>query len=361
MTITGNVGEWSEIYTLFKVLGDQTLFAGNESLEKLEDVIYPVLKVLRTESTGSFEYAIDKEVVFVTSEGTPLLRLPVKEFAEKAEDTLTKIKEQKNKKGTFSIPEIEKFMTSIHCKSLKAAASAKTDITIVIHDEKTNHQPSLGFSIKSQLGSASTLLNAGKTTNLKYAVTGINADQISEINSFNGKKKVRERVRKIYAFGGGLEFKKADNDIFNNNLVLIDTSLPNIVGKILLDFYTTENKTVKALVGSLEKDNPLNYDCSSDHPFYSYKIKRMLTDMALGLTPCKVWDGQNDATGGYLVVKDDGDVLCYHLYNKNKFEDYLFANTKLETASTSRHDFAKIYKEGGDHYIKLNLQIRFLK
>ena len=79
------------------------------------------------------------------------------------------------------------------------------------------------------------------------------------------------------------------------------------------------------------------------------------------MMPSRVWDGKYDSTGGYLVVKEDGDVLCYHIYNKNDFEDYMLNNTKLDTASTSRNDFGYVYKDGDDYFIKLNLQIRFLK
>lgn len=75
--------------------------------------------------------------------------------------------------------------------------------------------------------------------------------------------------------------------------------------------------------------------------------------------PSKVWTGELDATGGYLVVKEDGEVLCYHIYNRNEFEDYLFANTKLETASSSKHKYGEIYEENGQLFFKLNLQIRF--
>ncbi len=42
-------------------------------------------------------------------------------------------------------------------------------------------------------------------------------------------------------------------------------------------------------------------------------------------------------------------------------ENYLFNNTKLETASTIRHDFGRIYEENGKQLIKLNLQIQFKK
>lgn len=79
------------------------------------------------------------------------------------------------------------------------------------------------------------------------------------------------------------------------------------------------------------------------------------------MMPSKVWSGELDATGGYLIVKEDGDILCYHIYNRNEFEDYLLNNTKLETASSTRHDFGTIYKQNGDLFFKLNLQIRFIK
>ena len=85
------------------------------------------------------------------------------------------------------------------------------------------------------------------------------------------------------------------------------------------------------------------------------------TDVALGMMPSKVWTGKYDATGGYLVIKDNGDVLCYHIYNRNEFENYLLNNTKLDTASSTRHDFGKIYESNGKLYFKLNLQIRFIK
>jgi type II restriction enzyme len=78
------------------------------------------------------------------------------------------------------------------------------------------------------------------------------------------------------------------------------------------------------------------------------------------MMPSKVWNGQYDATGGYLIIKENGDILCYHIYNQNQFEDYLFENTKLETASSSRHEFGSLYKNSDSELnFKLNLQIRF--
>ena len=53
-------------------------------------------------------------------------------------------------------------------------------------------------------------------------------------------------------------------------------------------------------------------------------MKVLLLDAALGMTPAKEWTGQYDANGGYLVVKRDGDIVCYHFYNRKDVEDYLY-------------------------------------
>lgn len=362
MTVTGNIGEWSEIYTLLKILGDEKLFAGNEYIEKIEELFYPIIRVLRTEANGNFEYIIDKNLVLVTSDGTQLLSLPVKDFAKKASATLDAIIENKKQKNTtFSIPEIEKFMAQIHCGSLKASSSAKTDITIVIHDQHTNSTPELGFSIKSQLGGASTLLNAGKTTNFRFKIDNISNSQAGLINSIKTRSKIVDRINKIIELGGTISFDKPCNSIFTNNLVLIDSLLPNIIAEMIYKYFSTKSTKLSEIVEVIENENPLDFDKTHSHLFYTYKIKKFLTDAALGMMPSKVWTGQYDATGGYLVVKDDGELLCYHLYNRNEFEQYLFANTKLETASSGRHEFGSIYSENGIAYLNLNLQVRFIK
>ena len=81
---------------------------------------------------------------------------------------------------------------------------------------------------------------------------------------------------------------------------------------------------------------------------------------ALGMLPSKAWSGRYEATGGYLVVKSDGDVICFHLYDRNLLEDYLFNNTKFETPSKSRYNMGEVYRNGDKYYFNLVLQIRFL-
>ncbi len=47
--LTGNKGEWSEIYVLLKLLAEGRLYAANENLEKIETIFYPIIKILRDE------------------------------------------------------------------------------------------------------------------------------------------------------------------------------------------------------------------------------------------------------------------------------------------------------------------------
>ncbi|QTE22805.1 HpaII family restriction endonuclease [Polaribacter cellanae] len=358
--ITGNKGEWSEIYALFKLLGDKQLFLGNKDLEKLEGIVYPILRVLRTENNGSFEYAIEDEIILISG-GEEVLKISISIFKEKAKFLLEKIKE--NKERTFSVPEIEEFMKSINCLSLKASSTVKKDITIVVHNQRTNQQPTLGFSIKSQLGSPSTLLNAGKTTNFIFKISNIKLSklEIENINLIDSSSKIMDRINSVLKSDGKFDFVKTEKQIFSNNLILIDSKLPEILSQIVYEFYSSKKSSVSDLVENTHIKNPLGFDISYEHKFYEYKIKRFLTDIALGMMPSKVWAGEYDTTGGYLVVKENGDVLCYHIYNKNEFENYLFSNTKLDTASSKRHDFGILYEHEEKLYFKLNLQIRFIK
>ena len=221
----------------------------------------------------------------------------------------------------------------------------------------------MGFSIKSQLGGASTLLNAGKTTNFIYKIENVTLGnhQIQDINFINTRSKIKDRIEKIKEFSGDLNFIQTESSVFGNNLTLIDSALPKLLSEIVCLFFSTGHSKTTDLLNEISRINPLRFNLESNHPYYSYKFKRFLTDVALGMMPSKIWSGQLDATGGYLIVKDDGEILCYHIYNRNEFEEYLFRNTKLETASSTRHDFGTVYTEDNQQFFKLNLQIRFLK
>ena len=359
--LTGNKGEWSEIYALFKLLGDKKMYVGDADLNRIESLVYPIIKILRTELSGDYEYVINGNLVIVNSDGQKIIELSAEEFLTQASRLLERIK---NASGSaFAIPETEAFMYRIRCQSIKANSSSKTDIKIVIHDYITGAQPELGFSIKSSLGRPSTLLNTSGATNIVYSLSNqpVSDSDCERINQISSKAKVKDRVSELKRLGHKLEYKGLSNSTFQQNLCLIDSCLPEIVAEMVKLYYSQDLNAVADIVSLLEKNNPLKFDSSLGHKFYEYKIKRMLVDIALGMKPNTVWTGQYDATGGYLVVKEDGDVLCYHFYKKNEFENYLFANTVFDTPSMGRHKFGQIEYLGGAQVFNLNFQIRFGK
>lgn len=215
---------------------------------------------------------------------------------------------------------------------------------------------------KSQLRENSTLLNASKATNFNFKIKGaeLSDDDISQINTLNPKhNKVSERVKAIKDKNCTLEFDKIDYPTFRNNLVMLDKDLPIIIANLLLEQLSTGISTLKNLTEKISELNPLNYDTKQNSPFYIYKIKNLLTSVALGMVPTSAWNGKLDANENCLVVEKEGEILYYHSCNRNRFEDYLFSNAYLEHSSTTRHEYASIIKEkDGTLSFKLNFQIR---
>ncbi|MEI7668801.1 MAG: HpaII family restriction endonuclease, partial [Pseudomonadota bacterium] len=333
---------------------DKKVFSGDADLNKIEDLFYPIIKFLREEQSGKYEYKIEKNLVFVFG-GNKEIKISIEKFREIAEKLFSEIRDTK---GVFSLPEVEEFMSSIYCNSLKAKSTNKTDIKVVIHDLRTGLQHLLGFSIKSRLGSPSTLLNAGgDSTNFIYSIKGIDKKMMREINEL---KKFQDKFELLRNHNAQIEFVSPVNNVFKNNLVYVDYCLPEIIGDIVFRYYSSPDSKISSIVSTINNNNPLGFDNSYNQDFYEHKVKRFLTDVALGLKTATPWKGKFEATGGYLIVKEDGDIICYHIYDKNQFEDYLFNNTRLETPSTTRHLFGNIYEEEGRFFIKLNLQVRFL-
>ena len=353
--IKGNKGEWSELYVLLYLLGVGKLYAANDKVEKIEDVYFPILKILRNDSQGKVDYLIKNETeVEILLNDNSIGKFSTETFRTEANHLYNQIKLGANR--AFSIDRTESFMNRILAYRLAAPSTDKTDITLQVHDINTGYNPIMGFSIKSELGNPPTLLNASGATNFIYEVKGISDVDMERINSIDTRTKILDRINEIYNLGGSVEYKGAANDIFAMNLMLIDSRMEDIIAAMLLYSYRNNEIDCTEILKNIDDDNPLNFPREG---FYSFKFKKLLSAIALGMKPSALWDGIDEANGGYIIVASNGDVLAYHLYNRNFFEQYLLDNTRLERASTSRHGYASIYKENDKYYIKLNLQIRF--
>jgi hypothetical protein len=365
----GNKGEWSELYVLLKLLSEGKVYGADKDLNRIDDIFYDIIRIIRRQTDSVFEYERNINITIINqSTNEIIITVPLKEFRINSKILLDEILKIKTRDGSFEIPRLSDFVDKIQVSSLKAKSSDKADLLIKMHDYITGSDPTLGFSIKSRLGSASTLLNAGGTTNFVYKLFGnVNYEvmtRFNEVFKIRGSKIIpdlRKRFEILAKNNVDISYVDMVNKTFKNNLILIDSLMPEICALLLKEFYVTGLGTCKQVLQRITDENPMAYDLENGQPFYEYKFKRLVSESALGMLPGTTWNGFADATGGYLIVREDGEVLCYHLYNRNAFEDYLLENTRFETPSTSKYDFGYIYREGENYFLKLNMQIRFIK
>ena len=357
----GNKWEWPEVYVILRILADVKVYAADSELNKLEDFYLSIIKTIREETKGEIKEYTDVEMISIYINGAKVKELPAIEFESESVNLFDEIN-SKDSMGAFHAENTQNPNDKILCYKLFTPAIDKNDIMVEITDADTVYSPTIGSLIKSELGSYSTLLNAGKTTNFIYKIVHNNPDLIREANEIykvsGGKNhtEVRELINKIIKESGTLEYRKINNQIFEDNLVLIDSNMDKIIAETLLYCYKEGISNCNDMVEKLEQENPMNY---GNVNAYKYKFKKFLTAVALGMKPATVWDGLNEATGGYIVVTKEDNTIEYHIYNRNYFEEYLLNNTKYETASTSRNDFGEVYSENGEDFIKLNLQVKF--
>jgi len=351
----GNKGEWSEFYVLLKLIGDGKLFLADKNLNRNNKYYYVVLKVFRDEKQGRTTYDITKQsnaILVLDNEHRMVGRVKRAEVIKAIPSVFREIKNNTDK--TFSTSHLDSLLRKLHCQQIQAGSGKKIDISAQVNDTNAIVQPpELGFSIKSMLSAPATLLNASGSTNFTYLIDGLSDKQISSINAIQTKSKVKNRLKEVLAQGGKIIFEKTENPTFDKNLKKIDSQFTEVLASILLDFFLSKGSRLTDLTRINQQKFPKIE--------VRYIVKKFLGAIALGMFPSKDWDGINNVNGGYILVKDNGEIICFHLFNESIFRDYLILNVKLDTPSTSRHKFGSIIVENNQVKIRLNLQIRFIK
>ena len=357
--LTGNKGEWSEVYTFFKLLVDKKIIGANQNLEKIEAVFFPILKIIREETVGITEYKLQgNDKVQLQKPNGEVEIVDSADLKMKVVEIFNSIK---NSDNTFTVPIAEELFNRFKVHSLNAGNARKEDLVLEIHDHTIGRDHEMGFSIKSRLGSPATLLNASAATNFTYKINNLTVEQVPIINAINTRAKIRDRLAAIRDTGASLEFHTVDSSVFKNNLQMVDTIMPEMVAEVVLVYYSDKGKTLPEILEYIYNSGIqiLRHEIPQER--FAHKIKDLLNSSALGMVPASTWDGSVRAHGGVIIVKEDGEIVCYHLYNAEAFKNYLFNNTRLESPSASRHNYGTIYEENGELFIKLNLQIRFIK
>ena len=266
-----NKGDWSELYVLLYLLGQRKLYAADEQLNRIHTFCFPIKKIIRNDTPiNKVDFILNDINVEIYVNSELAKKMTSQEFMDEANVLYNDILAGR---GSFDIPHAEQFLNEIHLERLAAPSTNVTDITMQLHDTNTGIDQVMGFSIKSYIGGAPTLLNASGATNFIYEVTGLSDIKMTEINSINTKTKIMDRIRAILENGGIMQYCKTANDIFSGNLMMIDSRMEELLAELLLYSYANNELDCKEIIKHLEITNPSNYPRKG---MYTYKFKQFL-------------------------------------------------------------------------------------
>jgi hypothetical protein len=346
---SANRGEWSELYAIGYLLLNGGGFGADENARRDTSIFYKVLQVVDNPS-GSLEtiYTLGNSDIQVTQNGIGIVRIERENLAPSL-DAFFKALVQHTGSRAFNLPSGDALLKLLMRERLSSSSSNVEDLHLILEDIETRiATPKRSFSIKSEIGSPATIFNASGSTNLTFKILGNPRPE-----PFLSASAVKTNLRALVDKGHSFEFVEYDNSTFEQSLENIDSNLPEYLAELMLNYYLSSTTNLSSLCNTTwaneKKGNALQVN----------KIKKFLSAASMGLRANKIWSGYPEDFGGLLLVKENGDVLFYYLYNLQKFEEYLFRHLRFETPSASRHGFGQVYYFQGESRIKLNLQIRF--
>jgi hypothetical protein len=367
--ITGNIGEFSEPYVVARLLVDGEVPIIDRHGEETGSSI-SIRGIRRSDRDKSvyIQRSDDSYQCEVNEEKQPPQSFgELRVLADALLVEITSIKQERHRMKTpltFVCPSASPLLAKLSFSVLKARALEKSDLEIEIFDSLSlSGTRRAGFTIKSMLGSAPSLVNAGATI-FKYEVSA-EGDAINDLytRGVSGKELVKELVS-LTEFH--YNYCEVSSDVFAENLRMIDSLFEQILAAALFYSYQVPGGHFEKIIKVIRFVDKLAEICNQPENlcFFRHKMKEFLKQSALGMQPSKAWDGTNEVTGGALIVRDDGKVVCLCTDRDSDFRDYLYDSSRFETPKSGEGDerLCTLHKgKDGKYFIKLSLQIRFKK
>lgn len=405
-----NYGEWTEAYVFLRLLGNGRIYAADGNFERDENVYIDILNIIRHEKDHilDFKRELEMEVVHAHDNGVMFRVLAYSELIEKANFLYGAIKNVTSKDRKFSVPEIEEYLTELKFsqpkvpklpKNVEETYGTKTDIIVTLQDSVDHAVSTTGFSIKSHLGSASSLFNSSMASKFFYEIVGCDDEMMYEINGNHISSEIG-----MLAFIKNnpdltLQFKGTSEE-FNDNLDFVELKMPEILSCAILTqigyYDRAASSKTKDIVAKIVEANPVGV--RKPETWYEAKMKDFLYASFSGLTASEPWDGRKKLSGGYIDVNTSGDMLYYRAVSDDVFNTFLYEHTFFDRPSRGvnkdkakviaqaylegreasekelleatykngkpkpkKGDWGYVYKgEDGKYYISINFQIRFI-
>lgn len=402
-----NKGEWTEAYVFLKVLGEGRIYGANSNLHKDPLTYMDIVNIIREEPDRylCFERMIKNEMAYIEASDHDVVFkiVTADELKSKAKELYRNIMNLKGD-GAGAIPEAQSYLSGLRIASPKARLSAeaskkygvKTDIIITSQSSIDHARNTQGFSVKSHLGNPATLFNSSPTSGFLFKVKGCDYGGMQELNA---QSHSFDTMLKLIKSKYELEYIGCRNEIFADNLTLVDSNMDKVMQAAILvahGFYgDCPSQKLTDICDCLIGINPLQH--RRPEIFYPAKFKAFLYDAFAGMTASKEWNGRKLLSGGYLDVASDGTILYYRAVSDDVFCSYLFKKTffdlpdrgvnhsiaeitgkayvedrkptkeELDRATLTKKgktrqkkgDWGYVFEKGGQYFFSINFQIRF--
>lgn len=384
-----NKGEVSEFYAFVYILGNKVIELVDGSLKCLGQQV-EFLKVFRNEDVSYEMVGDDKLRIRKNDSETLVDRESIRDHAQQLIELV---------KHTGTVQEsdtaIQQLKTLLQTDRMTAKSVDKSDFSAEVFSPNQPHSQTLGFSVKSHIGSSPTLINVSGENSLLWfeilsdsgrTLTSADYQTLATIQEQwdhqkeaekNGLTKDKTSIRScldlLRQYGYRLKFSHTCKPALDYTLRVIDSKFPDILGAVMLEHYAgkkASNRHTRSL-SSLIDDCCV--DCCDISCFAGlgetddevrmsvrYKMQNFLLAFSTGATVSKKWDGKDLANGGFIVVLKSGKVVCLELFTRNSIGQYLLENTKFETPSLNRHGGGRIVFNENKPLFGLQLQIRFM-
>jgi len=413
-----NKGEWTEAYVFLKLLSDGRIYGGNEQLDRDENVYMDIVNILRYEAGNIFKFErdlLERSGSINSYENDVLFYVTTsEEMADKASYLYRAIRSATAGARKLSVIPVQEYLERLRFTSPKSPSlpsnqegvyGGKTDIVMTVESSIDRMRESVGFSIKSHMGSPSTLFNCGGGSRLVYKIDGCNDTIMHQLNLLNVTEQIRfikqnENLDLVFQGSKKVKIRTPEGisyePIFEWNAQYVDSNMIQIINEAVLacngyyDNLPSTNMTDVSLFVS--HINPLNV--RNSETFYNTKFKDFLFAAFAGMTASVPWDGTRRINGGYVDVGRDGEIIYYRAISDDVFTSYLMNSVHMEKpergcihklklaeakeaiygeqipeavvinsqiSSKKKGDYGYVYKENGLYYLDINFQVRFRK
>ena len=89
-------------------------------------------------------------------------------------------------------------------------------------------------------------------------------------------------MKAIFDKGCKLEYHDIDHPVFKNNLLFLDSCMPQFIADcLIIDSLPDSTSSVRSAVEKVAESNPFNFTGANKEAFYAHKMKVLLLDAAL--------------------------------------------------------------------------------